>query len=56
MEQDEERAQWALFDISGPDERGWVWLKANGVSVNLGLRDEVADKLAGWLRDLEREG
>ena len=56
MEQDEERAQWALFDLSGPDERGWVWLTANGVTVNLGLRDEVADKLSQWLTELEGNG
>jgi hypothetical protein len=56
MEQDEERAQWALFDLSGPDERGWVWLTANGVTVNLGLKDDVADKLSQWLTELEGNG
>ena len=41
---------WALFEIEGPDQRGWVWLTGNGVTVNLGLREDVKDKLQQWLR------
>ena len=53
MRYNEDQEQWALFEIDGPDERGWVWLTGNGVTVNLGLRDEVVAKLTQWLKVLE---
>ena len=53
MRYNEDQEQWALFEIDGPDERGWVWLTGNGVTVNLGLREEVVAKLTQWLKMLK---
>jgi hypothetical protein len=46
--------QGALFEIEGPDEDGCVWLTGEGgVHVNLGPREAVAEKLAGWLAEID---
>ena len=49
----EDCAQGALFEVEGPDEDGCVWACApSGRDVwcqNLGPKEAVAEKLAGWL-------
>jgi hypothetical protein len=52
----EDPEKGALFEIEGPDEDGCVWICASeGRDVwcrNLGPRDKVAEKLAGWLAEI----
>ena len=49
----DEPEQEALFEIEGPDEDSCVSLTAEGVHVNLGPRDKVAEKLAQWLTEID---
>jgi hypothetical protein len=50
---EEKCEQDALFEIEGPDEDGCVWLHADSVTVNLGPRPAVVEKLSSWLGSVE---
>jgi hypothetical protein len=50
---EDEPEQEALFEIEGPDEDSCVWLTAEGVHVNLGPGDKVAEKFAAWLTEMD---
>jgi hypothetical protein len=50
----EGQAQRALFEIEGPDEDGCVWLHAGNMTVNLGPKGAVAERLYAWLASIEQ--
>jgi len=54
---DEEAEQDASFDLEGPDEDSCVWLVSgkgeDAIVLNLGPRKAVAEKLCGWLAQID---
>lgn len=51
----DEPEQCALFDIEGPDEDNCVWLHSGSITLNLGPKDDVAEKLSQWLGSIDYE-
>lgn len=54
MNDNDEQEQAAPFYIEGPDEDGCVWLHAGTMTVNLGPKDRVAERLYEWLASVEQ--
>ncbi|MDT9598550.1 hypothetical protein [Sphingosinicella rhizophila] len=57
MTDDADQEQGALFELEGPDEDECVWLVSGGghqaITINLGPRPAVAEKLDQWLEAID---